>query len=239
MEFRASGDTGLTVVLGDRVCPETSVRVLGLQRAVEAARLPGVIELVPSYLSLLIQYDPLATSQAAIREALRSLDAIGLRETEHKGASWAFPICFEGEGFAPDLDAVASHADVAPHDVIDAILEAQQIVYMLGFAPGQPYLGDLPERFAIPRRMTPVPDVPAGSVLTATGKTVIYPNANPTGWYVIGRTPVPLFDMSSETPALLTPGDVIGFRNVGLEEYRDIEAGLKAGAIDAAKAFAQ
>ncbi|MEX0347427.1 MAG: allophanate hydrolase subunit 1 [Rhizobiaceae bacterium] len=237
MEFRASGDTGLTVILGDNISPETTARVLNLRTAIETAEFAGVIEVVPTYLSLLVHYDPLETSQATLKEAIVALGNAESSRIRREVASWSFPVCFELAEFAPDLESVASHANLSPADLIEAITNTQQVVYMLGFAPGQPYMGDLPERLAIPRREAPVSNVPKGSVLTATGKTVIYPNSNPTGWHIIGRTPVPIFDKSSPRPALLTPGDHVHFYEVGIDKYLDLETRLHSELIDVATEF--
>ena len=183
-----------------------------------------MIETVPSYLSVLVHYDPLQATQAEILAALPEVPPSAQTEPRH----WVFPACFDGD-FAPDLAYVADWAGCTPEAVIDEMLAATQVVYMLGFAPGQPYLGDLPDHLALPRRKSPVPRVERGSILIATGKTVIYSVVNPTGWYVIGRTPVPLFEAASET-VLLAPGDRISFRRVARADYDEIEAQLLSGA---------
>jgi len=105
-------------------------------------------------------------------------------------------------------------------------------VYMLGFAPGLPYMGDLPESLAIPRRKDPRHGVPPGSVLIATGLTVIYPVTNATGWHIIGRTPVPLFDVTADDPVLLTPGDTMTLYRVNEADFRAIEERVRAGTFE-------
>ncbi len=228
--FRASGDTGLTVELGDRVDQETSARVLSLRQAIESRGLAGVVEVVPAYLSLLVHYTPLETSQSCLIEDIRALaDSLKGGAAAIDARSWVLPVCFDDPEFAPDLEHVASWAGLKPSDVIADMISVEQTVYMLGFAPGQPYLGDLPDRLAIPRRMDPITGVPAGSVLIATGKTVIYPVQNPTGWYIVGKTPIPVFSPASATPVLLQPGDKVRLRSVGKAEYQDIADRLRNG----------
>ena len=200
LTFQPSGDTGLTVIAGDTADRATSAKVLELRQILAAANLPGVIETVPTYLSLLVHYDPGLTSHAELVQAIGSLAGGEGGTGSLQPRSWSFPICFDGPDFAPDLDHLAAHTGVSRGTIMADILSTEQFVYMLGFAPGQPYLGDLPARLAIPRRQNPVPHVPAGSVLTATGKTTIYPTNNPTGWHVIGRTPVPIFNAQAEQP---------------------------------------
>lgn len=218
------GDTALTLQLGEVIDRATAARVRALAEAVSAASLPGVLDSVPAYLSLTVHYDPLETSFAALADTLAPM-AAGLSEAPAEaGRRWRLPVCFDGEGFAPDLPHVAAWAGLDPEAVIDDMIGAEQIVYMIGFAPGQPYLGDLPDRLAIPRRETPVQSIPAGSVVVATGKTVIYPVANPTGWHVVGRTPVPLFDMARDPPSLLAAGDSVRFERIDRAEFGALAA---------------
>lgn len=185
-----------------------------------------MIETVPSYLSVLVHYDPLKSTQAEILAALPEEGPPPTIEPRH----WVFPVCFEGE-FAPDLAHVADWAGRSPKAVVDEMLAATQVVYMLGFAPGQPYMGDLPDHLALPRRKSPVPRVERGSILIATGKTVIYSVVNPTGWFVVGRTPARIFDAANEA-VLLAPGDHVSFRQVDAPSYADLEARISEGRFD-------
>ena len=232
LTFQPSGDTGLTVIAGDTADRATSAEVLRLRLALEAANLPGVIETVPTYLSLLVHYDPLLTSQADLKQAIETLAIGNAGNLSLQPRSWTFPICIDGPDFAPDLDNLAEQTGLSQQAIMDDLTGSEQFVYMLGFAPGQPYLGDLPDRLAIPRRQNPVPHVPAGSVLTATGKTTIYPTDNPTGWHVIGRTPVPIFNAQAEQPALLAPGDNVRFHQIDLSEFQHIEDLAANGSLD-------
>lgn len=232
LEFLPSGDTGLTVRLGTDIDKETSAAVMRLCSAIDAAALPGVIETVPAYVSLLVHYDPLKTSRHELIGALEALNEAAISTTAVEARAWSLPVCFEGQDFASDLDTVAQWAGLDREDVISDIVGAEQFVYMIGFAPGQPYIGDLPDRIAIPRRKDPIPGIPAGSIVIATGKTVIYPVSNPTGWYVVGRTPVPIFDKSKENPVLLCAGDSVCLRAVSRGEFESIRERVAAGAYD-------
>lgn len=230
--FRPSGDTGLTVVLGERVDEPTRARVLRWREAIDHAGLPGVTETVPTYTSVLLHYDPLRTSQSALIDAVQALDGDEVDTAMTRPRRWTFPFCADGPEHAPDLGLVAEQTGLREAAVLDALEAAEQVVYMLGFAPGQPYLGDLPEDLSLPRRSNPIASVPAGSILTATAKTVIYPMANPTGWHVIGHCPVPLFDAAASDPVLLAPGDTVRFTHVSSSVHSRISAGLQAGEID-------
>lgn len=228
VEFLPSGDTGLTVQFGHSIDRALSHRVVRLRAEIDAAQLTGVLETVPTYRSLTIHYDPRQTTQSAIIEALQPLIAAPGATSAAPGAHWRLPVCFDGD-FAPDLLHVADWTRRAPEAVIEAMTAEPLYVYMIGFAPGQPYMGDLPDALAIPRRENPVARVPAGSVLIATGKSVIYPIANPTGWYVVGRTPAPIFDPAWKQPALLSAGDTVSLSRVDADEFGEIETQVRAG----------
>ena len=187
---------------------------------------------MPTYRSLTIHYDPLLTSQADIIEALRPL----LEPTPDDGAAtgkcWRIPVCFDGDDFAPDMAYVSDWAKMTPDAIIDIMTSVTHFVYMIGFAPGLPYMGDLPESLAIPRRTDPRPGVPAGGVLIATGLTVIYPVTNATGWHMIGRTPVPLFDVNADNPLLLSPGDTMTLYRIDENDFRSVEESVQAGTFE-------
>lgn len=228
VDFLPSGDCGLTIQFGHTIDRALSGQIMALRAAVDQAQLAGVIETVPTYRSLLVHYDPLVTSQSALIAALEPLLAHLDNTSDTQSRRWILPVCFDAP-FAPDLESVAAHAEMDKQEVIGHLTSIEHFVYMLGFAPGLPYMGDLPERLAIPRRKTPIMGVPKGSVLVATGLTIIYPAVNPTGWHIVGRCPVPIFDLGKADPVLLSPGDHVCFREVDLEQFQDIEAELAAG----------
>ena len=227
VDFLPCGDTALSVQFGNAIERPLSERILRIKAAIDAAKLGGVVETVPSYRALLIHYDPLQTSQAALKEAIAPfLDHPP--EAAIQGRRWRFPVCYEPE-FAPDLADVAKWAKMTPERVIEINNAATHYVYMLGFAPGLPYMGELPAELAIPRRQDPRGRIEKGSVVTATGMTIIYPVANASGWHVIGRTPVDIFDLRKDPPILLKPGDIITFHAITAAEFKDIAERAQAG----------
>jgi KipI family sensor histidine kinase inhibitor len=207
VRFLSAGDRAVVVEFGDRVDRKLNNDVLRLDTSLRSRALPGVVETVPTFRSLMVHYDPLVTSRAELERAIAGrLD----RHTDPRGAAtlWRVPVCYEAE-FAPDLAEVARLTGMAPNDVA-ALHGAQSYhVYMLGFLPGFPYLGDLPPQLALPRRADPRVRVPAGSVSIATNLTAIYPYESPGGWHLIGTTPIRLFDLTRPRPALLGPGDIV------------------------------
>ncbi|MEO1471352.1 MAG: 5-oxoprolinase subunit PxpB [Pseudomonadota bacterium] len=238
--FLPFGDAALVVEFGDRVDRTLSARVLALDAAVAAARasggpggaLAGVVETVPTFRSLALSFDPLVTDAAALEMALTPLVGQG---SEVAGAArvWTLPACYEGT-LAPDLADVAERAGTTPARVVEMHAGLMHHVYMIGFLPGCPYMGDLPAMIDFPRRSDPRVAVPAGSVAIAVGLTVIYPVESPGGWHLIGRCPARLFDPAGapgaeERPALLAPGDAVCFEPVGEAEYARIARAASEG----------
>ena len=221
------GDRALAVEFGDRIDRRLSDAVLRLEAAIRAERLPGVVETVPTFRSLLVHYDPLATSRADLEREITVL----LDHDEGGPAVarlWRIPVCYE-EQFAPDLAEVARLTGLAPADVVALHSGARYRVYMLGFLPGFPYLGDLPAALALPRRADPRLRVPAGSISIATSLTAIYPYASPGGWHLIGATPIRFFDAARTPPALLTAGDAVLFDPIDAGAFTAIRDAVESG----------
>ncbi|MCH2555408.1 MAG: allophanate hydrolase subunit 1, partial [SAR116 cluster bacterium] len=146
-------------------------------------------------------------------------------------AHWQIPVCFDSD-LAPDLAHVAATSGLDENEVIKAMLEVTHHVYMLGFAPGQPYMGDLPPALNIPRRENPVTRVEKGSVVTATGLTIIYAVPNPTGWHVVGRTPVEIFNLERDEAILFKPGDKARLSRIERDEFDELTAQVDDGSFD-------
>ena len=223
----ASGDTAIVVEFGDRIDRALSDRVLRTNDAVRSADLKGVTETVPSFRSLLIHYDPLMTSAA---ELIAQLEPLADADGEHSFASrtWCIPACYE-EGKAPDLASVAERTGLTTDQVIEAHCSRSYHVYMLGFLPGFPYMGDLCAELRLPRRENPRLRVPPGAVAIVTALTAIYPIESPGGWHLIGSTPVSLFNSRDPRPARLIPGDDVRFTPITRQAFDDIEAAVAAG----------
>ncbi|MCF8030659.1 MAG: 5-oxoprolinase subunit PxpB [Desulfohalobiaceae bacterium] len=221
--YRESGDGGLLVELGDRIDWTLNARTRRLALLLERRALPGVVEIVPAYCSFLILFEPetldLERLKAEIDDLFPGLDDSGEKEPEASGQVVEIPVCYGGD-FGPDLASVAQHNGLSPEEVIRIHSSGTYPVYMLGFAPGFPYLGGLDERIATPRLDTPRSHVPAGSVGIAGSQTGIYPLASPGGWRLIGRTPLTLFDSTAEDPVpYYRPGDSLRFVAVSQEEF--------------------
>jgi KipI family sensor histidine kinase inhibitor len=226
--FLVSGDTAVVVEFGDRVDREVSERVLALSTAVREANLRGVIETVPTYRSLMVLRDPLAISSAELIAELQSLVQASASAPK-QARLWHIPACYD-ESHAPDLADVAARTRLSEAEVIELHTSAVFHVYMLGFVPGFPYMGDLPASLVLPRRTDPRVKVPAGSVAIAAGQTAVYPVESPGGWHLIGATPLRLFDVRAPRPALLAAGDKVRFVRVTEREFEDIRGAVERDA---------
>ena len=221
MELRPVGITGIMCVLGSQISPETGARVSALDEAVRSAGLPGLVETVPSYTSLLVRYDPLTADFDSLAARLRALEEGLSGAAERLPRVVELPVCYGGE-LGPDLPDVAAHAGLTEEEVIRLHSERTYRIYMLGFLPGFPYLGGLDERLATPRLAVPRTRIPAGSVGIGGSQTGVYPIASPGGWRLIGRTPVRLFDPGRPLP--YRAGDLIRFVPITLDAFRREEA---------------
>lgn len=215
-----AGEQGLVVEFGDSIDPAVNARVHRLARALAARGLDGVIEVVPTYRSVLVLFDPLILPRKRLASEVGALLATPPVEEEPGacGNTVELPVLYGGE-FGPDLAFVARHNGLSTDEVISIHSSSAYLVYMLGFTPGFPYLGGMSSRIAAPRLPSPRTKVPSGSVGIAGSQAGVYPLESPGGWRLIGRTPVRLFDLEAERPFLLAPGDIVRFRPVDEEEY--------------------
>lgn len=229
----AAGDSAINIEFGSTIDDQINDRVYSLAEALTADRPDWLVELVPTYRSLLVQYDPLKNDfdevLTAIEESLQSTtDNSESDAAIRKQLVYELPTAYGGE-HGPDLETVAEHGGLSPSEVIDIHSSTAYRVYMIGFSPGFPYLGGMDEKIACPRLSTPRTRVPAGSVGIAESQTGVYPSASPGGWQLIGRTPVKLFDDEQDPPSLLQPGHFVKFAPVEAEDFQRIEQEVAAG----------
>jgi len=219
-KFRSMGDRALLVELGGEINLEVNQCVRMLYYRLSENKLAGVVELIPSYAALLIVFDPLKISLAALKantvRLMQSSDPSQIPEPR----TVRIPVVYGGD-FGPDLPWLAAHHHLSPEEVIRYHTAATYHVYMIGFTPGFPYLGEVPAEIATPRRDTPRTRVPQGSVGIAQRQTGIYPVASPGGWQIIGRTPVRLFDPAAWPPTPFEIGDAVNFYPIEMETYRN------------------
>jgi len=219
--YRIAGDRGLLIEYGDVIDPDVNNKVRSMAMVMAQDAPEGITEVIPTYRSLLIVYDPSITNPVKLQEALKTwearLDDIMIPPPK----TVEIPVCYGGE-FGADIAFVAESHNLTVAKVIELHCQPEYLIYMVGFTPGFPFLGGLSEKLHTPRLETPRTFVPEGSVGIANDQTGIYPVASPGGWQLIGRTPVKLFAPGRPNPFLYQAGDRIKFRPISAEEYARI-----------------
>jgi inhibitor of KinA len=227
----ALGDGALTLEFGDRIDQALNAKVMAARDALAAMKLEGISDVVPTYRSLTVHFDPLRLDRDSLIERLLET-AQALPGESALTTRWLIPVIF-GDEFGPDLTEVARTTGRSEEAVIEAICSTELRVFLIGFLPGFPYLGELPEWLRLPRRATPRTAVPANSLAIAGAQAAVYPWQSPGGWHLLGRTPIKLFDLSDTArPALLAPGDTVRFAAVGNEEFQRLAAAVAEGGIN-------
>lgn len=228
IRFLMAGDSALVAEFGNAITPEINARIRAFNIALEQRKLPGVLELLPTYRSVLIQYDPeiIGTEilKARLSEIAQNLDTIAIPSAQVV----ELPVLYGGE-MGPDLVFVAEHAGLSPEQVIRLHTEPEYLIYMLGFTPGFTYLGGLNEKIHTPRLTQPRVKIPGGSVGIAGSQTGVYPIDSPGGWQLIGRTPVKLYDPNRAEPILPRAGQYIKFRAIDQAEFDSIAEQAEQG----------
>ena len=227
-KFLAAGDRAIVIELGDEISIECNRRIHSLHREIVRENLPGIIDIIPTYRSILVQYDVRLVSFGELKDRLSEVEGGSAEVTEENVNVVELPVLYGGD-YGPDLEYVARNAEMEVDEVIELHSAMDYPVYMMGFTPGFPYLGGMSEEIATPRLGTPRGVIPAGSVGIAEAQTGVYPIESPGGWRLIGRTPLRLFDVTRSPPSLIEAGDRVRFVPLsGEEEYRSIEeqAGL-------------
>jgi len=218
--FLLMGDRGLLLEFGDEISPEVNEKVRRMALAIQAESIEGMIETVPTYRSLLVLYNPLILPADELKKRLIRLEE-ELKQTSFPDPKLTkIPVLYGG-AYGPDLEGVARHLQISPEEVVRLHCSKPYFIYMIGFMPGFPYMGELPDTLITPRLKTPRLSVPAGSVAIAQKQTGIYPMESPGGWQIVGRTPIKLFDPEKDPPALLQMGDLVQFYPISEKEFQD------------------
>ncbi|MFT6958212.1 MAG: KipI family sensor histidine kinase inhibitor [Halieaceae bacterium] len=218
MIIHSAGENSLIAYLGEDTSPATSARVQAAAIAVEQALGDDLIDLVPSYASLLIIYDALRTDHMSVLDrVLKAINEMAERG-EHQGKTLTLPVYYHQE-VGEDLASLADNAGLSTDDVIAIHSGINYRVYAIGFAPGFAYLGQVDERIAAPRLTTPRQKVPRGAVAIADRQTAVYPSVSPGGWNLIGRCPVRMFDPNSTPTMPVAVGDIVHFEPIDRQRY--------------------
>ena len=229
MRFLPAGDVALAVELGDDISVAVNTRVRALEYLISQKGVPGIIETVPSYRTLLVYYDPVVLTYDALCETLRALitqlESAVLPPPRHV----EIPCCYEDRDLGFELAGAAAKLGLTTDEVIREHTAFEHLVYFIGFTPGLPYM-DSPQRLTIPRLDTPRTKTPPGSVSIGGTQCCIYPLDSPGGFWVLGRTPLKLYDPDAAEPTLLRAGDRVRFTAISRADYDRIAVDVAAHA---------
>lgn len=216
------GDCALTVEFGDVIDPQVNAQVLAFDRAIAASNLPGITETVPTFRSLLVVYEPEIITHSILTEMLAEILSHQTDMRPNTGRSWTIPVAY-GLPDDEDLREVAAEKGLTVDQVIDIHSSADYQVYLIGFVPGLPVLGGLPQALHIPRRTAPRLGLSAGRVMIGGMQALIVPMPMPTGYHSLGYTPVRPFTPGRPNPFLFRSGDRIRFRPVTAREVHALD----------------
>lgn len=217
--FKLAGDSALVIIFGDMIDENINKKVHVVVKAIEAATPEWLIEVVPTYTSVYVYYDPLKISYSQVMAAVKPFLSAEPREEEKEVVE--IPVVYGGD-FGPDIGFVAQYNNLTIDEVIEIHSKPLYRVYMLGFLPGFAYLGGMDDRIATPRLEKPRLKVPAGSVGIAGKQTGWYAIESPGGWRLIGRTPLKTFNPHKKPPSIVKAGDYVKFVPISEEEFQEI-----------------
>jgi inhibitor of KinA len=218
----------VSVELGEEISVDVNTRVRTLEYLIAHKAVPGVVETVPTYRALLVYYDPAIVGYDALCAQLAALAEQSTTTAMPPAREVELPCCYESE-LGPDLEAAAQRLAMSVDELVGLHAGAEYLVYFIGFTPGLPYMTGAPERLTIARLDSPRVKVPAGSVAIGGIQCCIYPVESPGGFWLLGRTPVRLYDPDASEPILLKPGDRVRFRRIERREFDDIAGQVAAG----------
>jgi KipI family sensor histidine kinase inhibitor len=217
-----AGDSSLLVEFGHEISPEINRKISSTVQLMKEQHIEGIVDVIPTYCSLLVNYDPLVIDYKDMKKRLEALVKVDVKSGEGKKTIVEIPVCYGGE-YGPDIANIAEHAGLTEEEVIKIHSSKDYLIYMLGFLPGFTYLGGLDERIHTPRLASPRIKIRAGSVGIGGSQTGIYPLDSPGGWQLMGMTPVKTYDPNREVPILVEAGQYIRFIPVDEAEYLRIK----------------
>ena len=216
------GDSSILMVFGNEVNPEINRKISAVVQLIKSQHIEGLVDMIPSYCALLINYNPLVLPYEKARERLERLAQIDLGGAAGAKRVFEIPVCYGGD-FGPDMQNICDHSGLSEAEVIELHSSRDYLIYMLGFLPGFCYLGGLDEKLHTPRLASPRLQIPAGSVGIGGSATGIYPMDSPGGWQLMGKTPVRTYDPDRAVPILVSAGDYIRFVPVDEAEFHRIK----------------
>lgn len=228
VKFLKAGDKALVMEFGDSISKDINAKIALALEELKEIKADGIIDVLPTYRSILINYEPSKIRFNELLDLLKSIKLDGAKKGEGKVKLIEIPTLYGGE-YGPDISFVAEHAKLSEEEVIKIHSGTDYLVYMMGFLPGFTYLGGLDERLVTPRLKSPRLKIEAGSVGIASNQTGMYPVESPGGWQLIGRTPLKLYDESKNPPVFIEAGNYIRYVPINEDDYKKIEEEVKEG----------
>jgi KipI family sensor histidine kinase inhibitor len=223
--FFPAGDRAVCIEVGDEISVEVNARVRALEYLVQQKGVTGVVECVPTFRSLLVYYDPLVTDYEMLVGAIEALSVQPGGVMLPPARDVELPCCYDPQ-LGLDLEAAAARLALPTAEVVRLHSSATYHLYFIGFTPGLPYMTGMPERIRLPRLATPRTRVPPGSVGIGGIQCCIYSVESPGGYWILGRTPLALYDPEAPEPVLLRAGDRVHFRPIDRGEFDSIAASV-------------
>ena len=228
IKILTAGDSSLLIEFGNEISPEINQKMKTTVKLMKEQHIEGVVDMIPAFCSLLINYDPRVISYEELYDHMKALVKVEVKAEAGVKRVFEIPVCYGG-AYGPDIENIAEHAGLSVEEVIKIHSSRDYLIYMLGFLPGFTYLGGLDERIHTPRLANPRLKINAGSVGIGGSQTGIYPLDSPGGWQLMGMTPVKTYDPEREVPILMEAGDYIRFVPVDEEEYFRIQELVEKG----------
>ena len=228
VKILTEGDSSILIAFKQEISPEVNAKISAVVKLLRQQQTPGIVDVIPAFASLLINYNPQVISYHDLKERLEALLKMDMGTEQTAKVVYEIPVCYGGK-YGPDIENIAQNAGISVEEVIEIHSSRDYLIYRLGFLPGFCYLGGLDERIHTPRLANPRLAIPAGSVGIGGSQTGIYPMDSPGGWQLMGKTPVRTYDPDREVPILVNAGEYIHFCPIDEAEFDRIKAEVDAG----------
>jgi len=226
IKYLHCGEAGIVMEFGNEISKDINAKIRSVVDLIDKDKHPYIIDILPTYRSVLIQYDVRKISYKEVVEKLKEYENANVSKQEEEVRLIKLPTVY-GSEYGPDIEFVANHNNLSVEEVIKIHTSTDYLVYMLGFIPGFTYLGGMSDKIATPRLASPRTKIEAGSVGIAGNQTGTYPTDSPGGWQIIGRTPLQLFSPESEPPVFINSGDYIRYEQISEDEFKSIKKQLE------------
>jgi len=212
------GENSLIIYFSEQASAEVTTKIQQAQLLIRKNMNDDIIDLTPSYTSILVTFNLIKTNHQRLVNKLQTLLKNLPIEKETQGSLIELPVYYSAES-GPELNVIAKHTNLSIEQIITIHQQQEYRVYAIGFAPGFAYLGEVDERIAMPRLSTPRIKVPKGAVAIADRQTAVYPSASPGGWNIIGQCPVEMFAANSIPTMPVKVGDRVKFKAISKDQF--------------------